>query len=318
MPVMSTSTSNPAAPAIPAGPSDAEVTAAIATLKAAGFRRVQQAGYHFQVRDFYSSCNDVEFLDANRDLWQRKGDPLGIDWNLPRQLEVAREVAGYIEELRDIPQHSDDVRVFCWRNPFFNSADALVHYGLFRSRKPRRVVEVGCGWSSLLLARALNANEASGSHRAEVTQIEPYPRRELMSVLPKHWTMHESIIQRAPLEIFEKLGAGDILFYDGSHVAKCASDVNWFFFEVLPRLASGVLIHVHDIFFPHDYPEQWMFERGQTWNEQYVLQALLMGGDRYRVEIANRLLCVHHQATLDSLYKGLQPSFGCSLWMMKA
>src|SRR6185295_10158012 len=87
---------------------------------------------------------------------------------------------------------------------------------------------------------------------------------------------HEVMLQRAPFELFEALGEGDVCFYDGSHVSRAGSDVNWFFFEVVPRLAPGVLVHVHDIFWPTDYPDQWIVARGQTWNEQYVLQAFLM------------------------------------------
>ena len=146
-----------------------------------------------------------------------------------------------------------------------------MQYGLVRSRRPARIVEIGCGWSSLLLARALARNDAEGAPRTRVTQIEPHPRAELMAALPNHWTRHTTILQRAPLDIFDALGPGDILFYDGSHVAKTASDVNWFFFRVLPRLAPGVLIHLHDIFLPREYPKDWLLKDGRTWNEQYEI-----------------------------------------------
>jgi predicted O-methyltransferase YrrM len=244
-------------------------------------------------------------------------DPLEIDWDVEHQLEVAGEVGEFVEELRDVPQDSKDPTVYCWNNNFWNNADALVQYGLMRGRQPRRVVEVGCGWSSLLLARALRQNESAGGSRTEVVQIEPYPRKEIMASLPEHWRQHVSILQRAPFSIFEDLAAGDVLFYDGSHCAKVASDVNWFFFQVLPRLASGVLIHLHDVFFPRQYPEHWIFERGQTWNEQFVLQAFLMHNERYRVEICNSYLFDKHAAILKELYRGVQPAHGVSIWLRK-
>ena len=299
-------------------PSDIEVKAAIDTLKRASFRRVQKAGWHFQVNNFYSACNDVEFLDANRDLWQKRGVPAGVDWNIEGQLAVAAEIGSHVDELRDIPQESSDPSVYSWKNPFFNNADALAYYGLIRARKPARVIEIGCGWSSLLLAKAVLANDAQTGRRTEVTQVEPYPRKNVLKALPSHWKLHESILQRAPLELFETLRAGDVLFYDGSHVSKAASDVNWFFFEVLPRVASGVIIHVHDIFFPNDYPEDWIMNRGQTWNEQYILHALLAGGDRYRIEICNAMLGHLRRQDVEKLYKGVQPAFGCSIWLRKA
>jgi SAM-dependent methyltransferase len=303
----------------PAGePSEIEVKAAIDTLKRVGFRRVQKAGWHFQVNNFYSACNDVEFLDANRDLWLKRGVPAGVDWNIEGQLAVAAEIGGHVDELRDIPQESSDPSVYAWKNPFFNNADALAYYGMIRSRKPARVIEIGCGWSSLLLAKAVLANDAQTGRRTEVTQVEPYPRKNVLKALPSHWKLHESILQRAPLELFETLQAGDVLFYDGSHVSKAASDVNWFFFEVLPRVARGVIIHVHDIFFPNDYPEDWIMNRGQTWNEQYILHALLAGGSNYRIEICNAMLGHLRRQDVEKLYKGVQPAYGCSIWLRKA
>jgi hypothetical protein len=93
--------------------------------------------------------------------------------------------------------------------------------------------------------------------------------------------------------------------------------VNWFFFEVLPRLKAGVYIHLHDIFLPLAYPEQWIFERGQTWNEQYLLQAFLMHNRSYEIVIANRYLWCQRRALLDELFGQVQPSHGCSFWMRK-
>jgi predicted O-methyltransferase YrrM len=208
---------------------------------------------------------------------------------------------------------SDDVNSFYWRNDFWGNADALVQYGLCRSRRPRRVIEVGCGWSSLLLARALEKNKAP----YEVVQIEPYPRRTLLEALPDHWELHETILQKAPLELFDRLEQGDVLFYDGSHCSKVASDVNWFFFRILPRLKPGVLIHLHDISLPYEYPVPWIFERGQTWNEQYVFQAFMMHNSAYKILIANKYLWHHCGQLLDGFYKGVQPSYGASVWMEK-
>lgn len=288
--------------------------AALKVLQEFDAREIQRRGFHFQRNDYYSPLNNLEFLDSNRDLWLRPGDPLDIDWNLDGQLETARRVGAYVAELRDIPQTSQGGTVhYCWQNDFWNNADALVQYGLVRDRKPSRYVEVGCGWSSLLLQKALLKN----GRPCDVTLVEPYPNRAIFGVLPKDWVHHECILQRAPLEIFERLGAGDVLFYDGSHCAKVANDVNHFFFEILPRLRSGVLIHLHDIFMPFEYPEEWIFARGQTWNEQYVLQAFLMNNSNYRVLIANRHLYRHRSVELDALYQGVQPANGVSFWLEK-
>jgi glycosyltransferase involved in cell wall biosynthesis len=287
---------------------------AIEALKAIPFAEIQRAGYHFQANDYYSPLNDVAFLKENIDLWKGRPSPQSIDWRVDEQLMVAQTVGNYVEELRDVPQDHQPGKVeYCWNNPMWNNTDALVQYGLLRDLKPKRVVEVGCGWSSLLMQRALVRNGTP----CKVTQIEPYPNPALFELFPHDWRLHRSPLQRAPFEIFEALQAGDICFYDGSHCVKVASDVNWFFFEVLPRLKPGVIIHLHDIFLPDDYPDLWIFERGQTWNEQYLLQAFLMNNHDYKILIANAFLFKTNAKALEGFYRGVQPPYGCSFWIKK-
>ena len=292
---------------------DPRVREAIELLRSVPPRELQRLGFHFQAADFYSPLHLLDFLDANRDLWTGLDPCHGIDWNHARQLENVRRVAKHVEELRDVPDTAPDGTVFQWKNDFWNAADALVQYGIARSWKPRRWIEIGCGWSSLLLARALARNEMP----SEVDLVEPYPRRELFATFPAQWRHHEVPLQRAPLALLERLEAGDVCFYDGSHCVRTASDVNWFFFQVLPRLAPGVLIHLHDIFLPEPYPEEWIFARAQTWNEQFLLQAFLMHNRDYEIEIANRYLWRNEAKLLDELYRGVQPSWGCSFWLSK-
>jgi ubiquinone/menaquinone biosynthesis C-methylase UbiE/tetratricopeptide (TPR) repeat protein len=282
-----------------------------------GFRRLQRIGFHVQLKDYYSPLNDCDFLEANPDLWNRMETPTEIDWRLEEQLELAREIARSVPELRDVPINPPiDYSTYGWKNNFWENADAIVQYGLVRLRRPVRYVEIGCGWSSLLLKKALAQNAREG-HSAQVTLIEPYPNSRIFAHLPTDWKVHRSILQRVPFEIFDELQAGDVLFYDGSHCSKVASDVNWFFFKILPRLKPGVIIHLHDISLPQEYPPPWIFERGQTWNEQYVLQAFLMHNQAYKILIANRYLFCHRQTELESLFQNIQPAYGSSFWMQK-
>jgi predicted O-methyltransferase YrrM len=280
---------------------------------------VQDRGYHFQVRDYYSALNDLSFLSANMDLWHGRPLPPGIEWDLDAQLAQVSRLARHFAELADVPWSAPPgPPVYYWDNPFWRGADAKVHYGLLREQKPRRVVEIGTGWSSLLMASALGRNEAEGSPPAVVDQVEPFPRTELLRALPERWVQHEVILQRADLSLFESLDAGDVCFYDGSHVTRPASDVVWFFFEILPRLKPGVLVHVHDVFWPSDYPDEWIFERGQTWNEQYVLQAFLMYNREFEPLICNTALHELRTAALDELYRGTPDSSqGVSVWLRR-
>jgi Methyltransferase domain len=297
------------------------LAAAAEILNEAPILDVQRVGYHFQRRDYYSALNDLDFLSENRDLWTDRALPRGIAWDLDQQIEVLRQIAHFISELEDVPQSAaaGSTVVYQWENDFWRGMDAIVHYGLLREFRPAHVVEIGCGWSSLLMMRALAKNAQQDAAQGTVHQIEPYPRTELMAALPADWTRETAILQRASLEPVERLQAGDILFYDGSHVARVASDVNWFFFEVLPRVAPGVIIHIHDIFLPDDYPESWIFERGQTWNEQYLLQAFLMFNEEFEVLVSNAaVLKERREEVLDLLgNSGDDIVGGGSVWIRR-
>jgi hypothetical protein len=309
-----------AAATAPSLPVEDPIAEAIATLSRVPIADLQARGYHFQRRDYYSPLNDLEFLDANRDLWQGRPLPAGIDWNLDRQLELLRRLAVHLPELADVPFDPPDgsPHTYHWNNDFWRGNDAIVQYGLLRHLKPDRIVEIGCGWSSLLMARALARNERDGAKPASVHQIEPYPRRELLSELPADWTLEETILQRASPTSIEALDDGDILFYDGSHIARAASDVNWFLFELLPRVRAGVWVHLHDIFWPSDYPESWIFERGQTWNEQYVLQAFLMFNREFEIVLANFALFVERTTDAQPLISGIdEVGPGGSVWIRR-
>jgi predicted O-methyltransferase YrrM len=283
---------------------------AIAVLRGVPFEEIQRRGWHFQPNHFYWPLNDVGFLRENPDLWHDRGVPRGIAWDVDAQLALARELHAYAGELADVPREpARPATGYAWDNGAFGGADAYAYYGLVRRLKPRRVVEVGSGWSSLLLARALARNDAP----AEVTLIEPFPDEDLFPALPGEWTVRSAILQRAGFDAFERLERGDVCFYDGSHCLRTAGDVTWFLFEVLPRLAAGVLVHFHDVFFPDDYHDAWVFDEGLSWNEQYALQAFLMHNDAYRVRLANHLL---YRLRPDAIME-LHGADGGSVWLEK-
>lgn len=290
-----------------------EVRRAIELLKGVDPRTLQALGVSVAEHWYSSPHNDLAFLEQNRDLWERTDEPAGIDWNLAGMESLARELDPYVDELKDVPAESVDKGVFHWNNWWFCYADAVAMYALVRHVQPRRYVEVGCGYSSLLLARALERNQRA----CDVTLVEPFPREQLLSRLPVDWRIVREPLQRAPMDTFEALGPGDVLFFDGTHVSKTASDVNWLFFKVLPRLRPGVLIHLHDIFLPADYPAQWLLERGWSWNEQFMLQAFLMHNRAYKV-----LMCLSyfgHRSPEASkrFFRLSEAPLGASFWMIK-
>lgn len=290
-----------------------ELRGAIELLKGVDPRTLQALGVSFGEHWYSSSHNDLAFLERNRDLWQPIVEPEGIDWNLAGMEALATDLHPYVDELKDVPQESADKGVYHWNNWWFCYADAAMMYALVRHVQPRRYIEIGCGYSSLLLNKALQKNQRD----CEVTLVEPYPREELLSRLPAEWRIIREPLQRAPLELFETLGPGDVLFFDGTHVCKSASDVNWLFFRVLPRLHPGVIVHIHDIFLPADYPEDWLLKRAWSWNEQFLLQAFLMHNNAYKVLMCLSYFGYRSPEASKRFFRMNEPPLGASFWMMK-
>ncbi|PON13546.1 hypothetical protein C2W62_33810 [Candidatus Entotheonella serta] len=145
---------------------------------------------------------------------------------------------------------------------------------MLRRQHPRRVIEIGSGFSSSVM---LDVNDLFLDNSVQFTFIEPYPERlfeQFRDDDQQRHTVIEKPLQDVLLSLFRELSAGDILFIDSSHVVKIGSDVAYILFHILPALQSGVLIHFHDILWPFEYPEDWIFE-GRAWNEAYVLRSFL-------------------------------------------
>ncbi len=236
----------------------------------------------FPAGHFYSPIVDPATVDAAR-TWPQSPVVAGVDFNDASHETILRRDFARFHPLFDYPQSlplTDDLDRFFVQNDQFSWLDCRALFVLLLAWRPRRVIEVGSGFSSLLLAD-VNRRFLDGS--MEVTCIEPYPRAFLKRGLPGITRLIEDTVQNVDAAEFARLEAGDVLFIDSSHVAKTGSDVNHLFFEVLPRLAPGVNVHVHDIFLPHDYPRSWVIDQNRSWNEQYLLRAMLVGGRRFEV-----------------------------------
>jgi len=232
---------------------------------------------------FYSPVVDTDELKARLD--QLYPDPpvaAGIDFNEASHEHLLRSVFPVLLADYDYPEQggADTQQTrFYTRNSQFSWLDSRSLFVLMRHWQPERVIEVGSGYSSLLMAD-VNARFLGG--RTDITCIEPYPRPFLRS--PQSGVrLLEQKVQEVDLARFAELQAGDLLFIDSSHVSKSGSDVNHLYLKVLPTLRPGVRVHVHDIFLPREYPIEWVIHENRSWNEQYMLQALLMYSSRFRV-----------------------------------
>ena len=228
----------------------------------AAVRRIgRSAGIDLVLRNFYSPVPDVAALTEAD--YERVSPLRGINLRLG---EAARLLTG-------------DLAPFIAEAPIpgageFRSPDAEVLHAMVRWRKPRRIVEIGSGGSTQILDAACALNAADG-HAVDYAVYDPYATDRLRSGELRHARVSPIAAQDVAEDVFTALRAGDILFIDSTHTVKLGGDVNRLFLELLPLLAPGVFVHVHDIFLPREYPRTWIEQEGKFWAEQYLLQAFL-------------------------------------------
>lgn len=269
---------------------------------------------------FYSPVVDIVQARAERArIWPDAPPPvLGIDFDEAGQRRRLEELLGAHLEGFDYPDQAPAGAVAGYHdgNGQFDGLDARLLFAMLRRHRPPRIVEVGSGYSSLLMA---DVNRRFLAGQARITCIEPFPRPFLRAA-DAGLRLLAQPVQAVAMAEFAALAAGDLLFIDSSHVAKTGSDVNHLYFEVLPRLAPGVLLHVHDIFLPDEYPPDWVLEDRRSWNEQYLLRALLMDSGAWRVELGAHYAATRLGDTLADLLRrqGQPPCRGASFWLRKA
>ena len=170
---------------------------------------------------------------------------------------------------------------YFYNNGYFGFIDALIAHCMVRNFRPRHIIEIGSGYSSLVLRRALNLNYPKVPKRGgELICIDPSPRCKIIEHVDKY--IPESV-QHVDVEIFQLLSKNDILFIDSSHICEPESDVSYIFFNILPKLKPGVLIHIHDITFPKDYPHSYIVNQLRGYNEQYILLAFLLYNKSFEI-----------------------------------
>lgn len=278
----------------------------------------QTHGYHVKPVSFYSPLPDTQELPD--ELWSPAAKSSGIDWNEAGQLRLLDLFhQDYAEEYKNIPRSKQsDQPHFYLGNVSFESVDAEVFYCMVRHLRPRQIIEIGSGYSTLLAAEALKVNSDEGQ-LSKLTAIEPYPPKFLSEELPVPINLIAQPVQSVPLECFSTLEKNDILFIDSSHVCKIGSDVQYEFLEILPRLAPGVVVHIHDIFLPAEYPKQWVKDWHRFWNEQYLLQAFLCLNPHFEVIWAGSYMHLHHSDKLTAAFDSYDPdqNWPASFWIRR-
>lgn len=273
---------------------------------------------------FYSPIPDIHQIEKKADSIFNCAikDLSAIDLNSQYQLDLVTLFVNFYEEIPFADKPKSDFRYY-FKNAYFSYGDGIVAYAFLRHLNPKKIIEVGSGFSSALM---LDVNDLYLNREVHFTFIEPYPER-LMQLLSEQdkaeVSIIEELVQNIDLNLFESLDAGDILFIDSSHVAKIGSDVLHILFEILPVLKKGVYIHFHDILWPFEYPEHWVKE-GRAWNEAYFLRAFLQNNSDYEVAFFNSYMESNHSEVLNVKMPkamtisgpGVSPS-NTSIWLRK-
>ena len=250
---------------------------------------------------------------ANFDATVNRSLPLEI--NLEEQVTAMATLNAVLEltEMQVVKNQIDNT--FYIDNPNFGPGDAELYYLLIREKKPKRIIEIGSGFSTQLALLAIEKNKMDGV-ACELTCIEPFEmpfldRVEGIAIIRKQ-------VELLSLDIFKSLEANDILFIDSSHIIRPGDDLLFIYFQILPVLKKGVLIHIHDIFTPRHYPQEWLMKKMRFWNEQYLLEAFLYNNAGFKILFTlNHLVKTNFIAankTLIHLKPNSEPS---SFWMEK-
>jgi Methyltransferase domain len=259
------------------------------------FDHAERHGLHVLPVHFYTPIPDGEKLPES--LWQERNDPPGVDLRIEEGLSLlARLAERYRSEYDQFPYEKPaEPQRFHLSNTAYSCGDAEILYSMIRDLKPRRIVEVGSGYTTLQISETIGRMVQDDPGLAcEFTAIEPYPP-EYLSPRPAGVTrVLPSIVQTVPVHEFLALEADDILFIDSSHVVAIGSDVIYLFLEILPRLAPGVVVHVHDVFIPFNYPRSWIRQSRFFWNEQYLLHAFLLFNQAFEVLLPTHAVFHRH------------------------
>jgi predicted O-methyltransferase YrrM len=242
-------------------------------------KAAEKRGFLVFEKSYYLPIPDKNDLDFCRDT-----DLAGINIDEKIAFGLLDEVLSkYKKEFNAFPVgKTDDPQKYYLLNGGYMAIDGNVYYSLIRNLKPAKIIEIGSGNSTLLAAHAIAANRRESGVNSKLICIEPYPSESLKNLKNSFISLVEKKVQEVRLEEFNMLQANDILFIDSSHVLKSGGDVWWEYCEILPRLKSGVYVHIHDISLPKPYPTVY-FDQDLFFNEQYLLQAFLTHNDKFEI-----------------------------------
>lgn len=277
------------------------------TLMRSAFRMLQRMGITVSPNHYYWPVPDFRELEARK--WPDEAEPVGLELGFERQIEFLQRVVSRYQGEWASPSGPFFSVSYSYNNGFFETVDAEIAYSLVRHLKPSRIVEIGGGYSSRVLAAALDMNLQADGIRGDLITIDPFPDRFPKKALSDRVHLIPQTVQNVDIDIFLSLQSGDFLFLDSSHVVAVGSDVVREYLEIIPRLPSGVFIHAHDIFIPGDYPRFAVLHNLAFWSEQYLLQALLLFNPHFQVIWGSSYMQFRATAALEEAFPHWRHSY---------
>ena len=270
------------------------------------FKLFQRLGIHITPNHYYYPIPDTRILDD--DLWSRNSELIGININEEENLKL---LSLFISKYKD--EYNESARAF-------GSVDGEILYCMIRHFNTRKIIEIGSGSSTYLMAQTILKNMELGKNLScELISIDPYPNKIIKTGFPGLSKLIPKKVQEVSLSEFKKLKENDILFIDSSHVLKIGSDVQYEYLEILPRLNKGVIVHIHDIFLPAEYPKKWVLNQCRFWTEQYILQAFLTYNDNFEVLWAGSNMHLKYADKLEKAFNSYNKniSLPASFWIRR-
>jgi hypothetical protein len=252
---------------------------------------------------YYTQVPNVLELERTQDRWAQRSELPGIEIDIDKQAGTLEAVCAPFQ-----PEY-EGARAFkeatkSGFGPGYGFVESQALHGVLRHFKPKRIVEVGSGVSTYCMQHALLLNQHEGAPPVDLVSIEPYPSERLKAM--QGVRLMQTPVQQVPLDVFESLGAGDLLFIDSTHAVKAGGDVNFLILEVLPRLAPGVIVHVHDVYFPYDYQRD-ILDTLYFWSETSLLRAFLTHNQHARILFCLSQLHYERPNLLRRLFPGYFP-----------
>lgn len=270
----------------------------------------------FPIGHFYSPIVDPKDIRSRENqIWNKSDVVAGVDLNIEQQIDLLTNLKQFPPDIQwPVEQPTEETKYF-YSNDQYPILDAEFLYSMIRFAKPKNIIEIGSGFSSLITAEV---NKDFFQESINFLCIEPYPRQFLLNGVRGITKLIQEKVENVELSFFSILNAGDILFIDSSHVSKAGSDVNYLFFEILPTIKPGVLVHIHDIFLPDEYPKEWVIDQGRNWNEQYLLRAFLQFNKDWEVVWSGYLMGTRYTTQVQSTFPNYPKlGGGGSFWIRR-